>query len=195
MFSRIKIQALFWIFVVAVTLGVAFVVFSPPYSASFLTTLGFVILAESLILLIPLEFQSEQWCIRILFVGAGAILYALLVAAVSVLGFFKVPFDRLLALHLLILLVPGLGMTAAALMLRRMHGAVSDIEARRKLFVELNAMALRFDVRLKGMDKPEFATIFSKAVAKISAMPKETAPEAEAVTRQIVDELDALAPA
>ena len=192
MLKNWKIQLSFWAFVVAITLGVIFLVFSPPYSANFFINLGFIILAESLILLLPLDFQSEVWSIRILFIGSGAILYAVLVALVSALGVFHMSFNVLLALHLLILLIPGIGMTAAALLRKQMFNAVEDIKNRRKLFEELYSKASFFDVELKTKGSPELVKIFSSVLAKISTMPKETSSGTEDLMRQIIAELDSV---
>ena len=192
MLKRLKIQLLFWAFFVAITLCVMFLAFSSPYSAAFFTNLGFIILAESLILLLPMDFQSETWCTRILFIGSGGIVYAVLVAVVSALGVFHLQFNLLLALHLLILLVPGIGMTAAALMLKRMHNAVVDIENRRELFEELYSKASLFNVELKTKGCPEFVEIFSAALTKISAMPKETSSGTEALMQQIIADLESV---
>lgn len=193
MLKRGKIQLLFYCFFIAITLCITFIIFPPPYSGSFFTLLGFVLLAESIVLLLPMDFQSETWSTRILIIGSSAIIYALLVVAVTLLGAFNVPFNWLLVLHLLLLLVPGVGLTILGLMLKQMHTAVSSIEEQRRLFEELDSRVSVFNITLKGEgNKADFAERFSKLCNKISSMTKETYPNTEAITRQIISDIEAI---
>lgn len=190
-FSKMKLVFLF--FVVAITLGVAFLVIPPPYAATFFATLGFIVFAESLVLLIPLDFQSETWMTQSFFIGSGAVVYAVLVAVTALLGVFGLAFNWLLAGQLLILLVPGFGMACAAVMQKRIHSAVWNLEKRRMLYEELQSKASLFAVALKQRGKSDFERIFSPLREKMAAMTKETYPKSEAATRAIMSEFEAVA--